>query len=126
MHVLLVEPDAERRQQVAGLLRDAGHHVLTADDGVMGVQALGPAPDAGVPAFDVLVLDLSLPGLDLERLRAALRPDERVPPESLAAGERRQIALTLTYTHGNKREAARLLGIARSTLLNKIRRYGLT
>lgn len=39
--------------------------------------------------------------------------------------ERRHIARTLAYTDGNRREAARLLGIARSTLLAKIRRYEL-
>ena len=126
MHVLLVEPDEDRRREMAALLREAGHHVLTADDGTLGVQALGPAPEAGRPDFDLLVLDLSLPGLDLDRLRASLRPGEPMPPESLAAAERRQIALALAYTHGNRRDAARLLGIARSTLLNKVRRYGLT
>ncbi|MDZ4674937.1 MAG: helix-turn-helix domain-containing protein [Gemmatimonadota bacterium] len=47
------------------------------------------------------------------------------PPESLAEMERRHIARTLGYTGGNRRDAARLLGIARSTLLAKIRRYGL-
>jgi DNA-binding protein Fis len=31
----------------------------------------------------------------------------------------------LRFTRGNKRQAALLLGIARSTLLAKIRKYGL-
>lgn len=47
------------------------------------------------------------------------------PPEPLAAMERRHIARALAWTRGNRREAARLLGIARSTLLAKIRRYRL-
>lgn len=47
------------------------------------------------------------------------------PPESLAEMERRHIARTLAWTGGNRRDAARLLGVARSTLLAKIRRYGL-
>jgi DNA-binding NtrC family response regulator len=46
-------------------------------------------------------------------------------PVSLAEMERQHIARTLVYTGGNRRDAARLLGIARSTLLAKIRRYGL-
>lgn len=33
--------------------------------------------------------------------------------------------MTLAHTRGNKRQAALLLGISRSTLLHKIRRYGL-
>lgn len=47
------------------------------------------------------------------------------PPLSLAEVERRHIARTLAWTGGNRREAARLLGVARSTLLAKIRRYQL-
>lgn len=47
------------------------------------------------------------------------------PPESLADAEARHIAKALAWTRGNRRDAARLLGIARSTLLAKIRRYGL-
>jgi DNA-binding protein Fis len=31
----------------------------------------------------------------------------------------------LRHTHGNKRQAAHLLGISRSTLLHKVRKYGL-
>ena len=46
-------------------------------------------------------------------------------PDSLDAAERRHIALTLRYTGGNRRRAAQLLGISRSTLLHKVRKYGL-
>ena len=46
--------------------------------------------------------------------------------ESLDAAERRHIAVTLRFTAGNKRRAAELLGIARSTLLHKVRKYGLS
>ena len=48
-----------------------------------------------------------------------------VAPDSLDAAERRHIALTLRYTGGNRRRAAQLLGISRSTLLHKVRKYGL-
>jgi DNA-binding NtrC family response regulator len=50
---------------------------------------------------------------------------DSLPPESLAEAERRHIIRALAWTRGNRREAARLLGVARSTLLAKIRRYGL-
>jgi DNA-binding NtrC family response regulator len=72
----------------------------------------------------MLVVDLELPELDLHRLREALGETEPAP-ESLEVVERRQIAAMLRYTSGNRRKAAQLLGLARSTLLAKIRRYGL-
>jgi transcriptional regulator of acetoin/glycerol metabolism len=77
------------------------------------------------PGFDLLVLDLEQPTLDRAGLAAALAPRTPVAPDSLEAVERRHIALVLGHTDGNKRQAAHLLGISRSTLLNKIRRYGL-
>jgi DNA-binding NtrC family response regulator len=47
-------------------------------------------------------------------------------PSSIASAERRAIIDALHETGGNKVRAARLLGIARSTLLEKVRRHGLT
>lgn len=75
--------------------------------------------------MDYLILDLSLPLLELGTLQRAIHPSETSPPDSLEAAERRHIALTLRHTGGNRRQAARLLGIARSTMLAKLRKYGL-
>jgi DNA-binding NtrC family response regulator len=72
------------------------------------------------------LLDLGLPELDLARLREALAPATSVDPGPLEEAERRHIALMLRHTGGNKRQAAHLLGISRSTLLHKVRKYGLT
>lgn len=58
LQILLVEDHAPLREQVAALLRGAGHRVAEASDGRLGLQqALADLPD-------VLVLDLGLPGLD--------------------------------------------------------------
>jgi two-component system response regulator HydG len=59
---------------------------------------------------------LSLPGRD-----------DPVPsiPTTLADAERQAIVAALTATAGNRVQAARRLGIARSTLLEKLKRYGL-
>ncbi|MGH7657969.1 MAG: helix-turn-helix domain-containing protein [Gemmatimonadales bacterium] len=65
-----------------------------------------------------------------ERLAAILRDAGHVvrvvgPICSLEDAERRHISTVLEHTGGNRRQAAHLLGIARSTLLSKLRKYGL-
>ncbi len=60
-------------------------------------------------------------GADFVVIEAAAQP----VPESLEAAEARHLAAVLKHTAGNRRQAALLLGVARSTLLAKIRKYGL-
>jgi polyisoprenoid-binding protein YceI len=119
MHLLVLKRDPVRRDELVGVLRAAGHQAAAAPDGSAAAVAIG------VPGFDTLVLDLEYPDLDLGLLRQAIVPAQPGEPDSLAAAERRHIALTLRHTSGNKRQAAILLGISRSTLLNKVRKYGL-
>jgi DNA-binding NtrC family response regulator len=60
-----------------------------------------------------------------------LTPAEAPSPWAAPAGmtlqevENRMISATLRHTHGNIREAASLLGIDRSTLYDRIKKYGL-
>jgi DNA-binding NtrC family response regulator len=117
-HLLLLDGDAVRRADMLALLRGAGHHAAAAPDGEAAAEALTR------PGFELILLDLSWPELNLARLREALAASPA--PETLDAVERRHIALTLRLTSGNKRRAAELLGIARSTLLHKVRKYGLS
>lgn len=70
--ILLIEDDAQIRRVVEGYLKQAGYHVLTAADGIIGLalaQQMKPK---------LLVLDLMLPGLDgleiARRLRASSDP----------------------------------------------------
>jgi DNA-binding NtrC family response regulator len=119
LHVLILERDAARREELLGLLRASGHRAAVAPDGPAVAMAIGE------PGFDTLVLDLGVPDIDLALLRLSLAPSLPAEPTSLAEAERRHIALTLRHTEGNKRRAATLLGISRSTLLNKIRKYDL-
>jgi DNA-binding NtrC family response regulator len=119
LHFLLLEHDASRRRAVAEVLRAAGHRVF--DTGAAEVVA----DSLGAPGFDALVVGLGLPSLDVGALRAAICPSPVVPPVSLEAAERSHIARTLEHTGGNRREAASILGISRSTLLHKLRKYGL-
>ena len=120
--VLVVSGDPERAEHLAASLRNGGGTTVTTETRGAAAAALVAGSQGEHP--DLLVLDLSLPELDLQRLREALG-ESAPPPESLEAVERRQIAAMLRHTGGNRRKAAQLLGLARSTLLAKIRRYGL-
>ena len=116
---LLILARAEERDGLVASLREAGHRAEAASDGAAAADALADA------AFDALLVDLGWPELELARLREALAPARDAAPGPLDEAERRHIALTLRYTRGNRRRAAQLLGISRSTLLHKVRKYGL-
>ena len=120
LHVLVLDRSPERRSEFVALLRSADHRVDAVSDGASAVESLG------VTGIDALLLDLGMPGLDLPALRSAIFSPDPGEPESLEAAERRHLALALRHTGGNKRKAAHLLGISRSTLLNKVRKYGLS
>jgi DNA-binding NtrC family response regulator len=118
-HILVLDPDSSRRDGLVNALKVSGHLPVVAVDPAEAVRALA------VPGLDVAVVSLAAPGLDQTLLREALAPTQPAEPEPLDDVERRHIARTLSYTRGNKRRAAHLLGIARSTLLAKVRKYGL-
>jgi polyisoprenoid-binding protein YceI len=119
LRILVLDRNPERRDDLAALLRRAEHRVDVASDEVSAVESLGET------GTDAVLLDLGMPGLDLPALRKAIFPPDSDEPESLEAAERRHLALMLRHTGGNKRKAAHLLGISRSTLLNKVRKYRL-
>jgi len=67
MHILIVEDDETAREFLAKALREAGHKVETAGDGVEGLhQATSHVPD-------VLIVDRMLPKLDGLALISSLR-----------------------------------------------------
>ncbi len=119
LHFLVLTHDVERRDELLRLLRGAGGHAAAAPDALSAAEALSH------PGFDLLVLDLAEPDLDLATLRVALAPATSAEPEPLESMERRHIARALQHTGGNKRQAALVLGISRSTLHLKARKYGL-
>jgi two-component system cell cycle response regulator len=72
--VLVVEDAIVNRMLIERLLREQGHTVMAVGDGLVALEALG---DEGEPPFDVVLLDLVMPGLDgygtLERMKASPR-----------------------------------------------------
>lgn len=56
--ILVVDPDGNTRELVAGALRQAGHAVDTAPDGVVALERLGRTD------YDLVVTELQLPALD--------------------------------------------------------------
>lgn len=106
LRILMVLGDGDAQLgPFAASLREGGHQVRLADREVAD-ELLA----SGSESFDAVV-------------RA---PDaDRAAPSPLDAAERRHIAAALQHTRGNKRQAAHLLGIARSTLLAKVRKYQL-
>jgi DNA-binding NtrC family response regulator len=116
--VLVMDADSERRKQMATLLEGAGHRVAFADEDKF-------KKPAELTSYDLLVLDPTDPGVNLPALRLAVAGETTSPPDSLDEMERRHLDIVLQHTGGNKRKAAHLLGISRSTLLNKVRKYGL-
>jgi DNA-binding NtrC family response regulator len=118
LKVLVVHRDAAQREALVSLLRRAEFTTTEASNASAIAAQLDPTTDA-------LFLDLGLPDLNLETLRRALGASGASEPDSLEAAERRHLALVLRHTAGNKRRAALILGISRSTLLNKVRKYHL-
>lgn len=101
LQLLVNDPGREDVAALISALRAAGHFVAT------DARA---TPPSGLPDTpDFVIAD------------AAAQP----VPESLEAAEARHIAAMLRHTGGNRRQAALGLGVARSTLLAKIRKYGL-
>jgi len=104
---------------LAEAVRAQGNQPIVQETAAAAAQALAS------PIIDVAIIDGALPGVNWDLVRQALAGDGAADPEPLDAVERRHIAAVLRHTRGNRRNAAQLLGIARSTLLAKVRRYGL-
>jgi DNA-binding NtrC family response regulator len=119
LSVLLASDREAVTRALAEAIRAQGSQPLVQESADAAAQALQS------PAIDVVLIDGSLPGVNWDLVRAALAGPGRAEPEPLDAVERRHIIAALRYTRGNRRNAAQLLGIARSTLLAKIRKYGL-
>ena len=106
LRILFILPEGDTPlASLAAALRESGHAVRVASP-TEAAELLETAAER----FDAV---LRAPGAEV------------VAPTPLEHAEKRHIAATLNHTRGNKRQAAHLLGIARSTLLAKVRKYEL-
>lgn len=74
MRILIIEDEAPMRAALAESLKNAGYRVLTADDGIHGLEL------ACTEKFDLLLLDVMMPGLDGYALCRELRKRGRTLP----------------------------------------------
>ncbi len=72
--ILIVEDDPEIREDLAELLREEGHRVVTAADGAAALQWLEQT--GALPAL--IFLDLMMPVMDGWELRLRLKRDPRL------------------------------------------------
>jgi DNA-binding NtrC family response regulator len=118
--ILVISQDASRARILGDALQHGGFTVVASTDPAQ------PSAELASPDLAAVVVDLELPGLDRVALASSLAPaTPTLQPEPLEAVERRHILATLQFTGWNKRRAALILGIARSTLIQKVRRYKL-
>jgi DNA-binding NtrC family response regulator len=118
MTILVLHRDPDLREQLVSLLRGGGYTTLAADSADSAAAQLDGEVDA-------VLVDLKQAEVDRDTLLQALTRRGVAEPDSLEAAERRHLSLVLRHTDGNKRRAALILGISRSTLLNKVRKYRL-
>jgi len=100
--LLVLDPESDRLDPLASTLRHAGYDLRLAD-----------------PAESEALLTESSDEFDVV-IRAS-RP-VRAAPAPLDDAEKRHIAVALKHTRGNKRQAAQLLNLKRTTLIEKLKR----
>lgn len=73
--ILLVEDGAVNRLLLERLVREQGHSVVLAEDGLKALECLD---GTGEPPFDVVLLDLIMPGLDGYEVLGRMKADARL------------------------------------------------
>lgn len=106
-HVLILAEDPSTGQALSQLLEQQGHHASVAPTQPDIVAALRSA------GYEIVLADL----------KSNHKLEDALP--SLEDVERRHIERVLTETRFNLSRASRILAIDRTTLYNKLKRFGL-
>jgi two-component system, OmpR family, KDP operon response regulator KdpE len=77
--ILVADDEAPTRKYLSANLKTEGYEVLTASDGIEALKLIAEHP------FDLLLLDIGLPGLDGFEVLSAVRRDLEVPVLVLSA-----------------------------------------
>lgn len=83
------------------------------------------ADGAPIQPINLGLPQLTGPAPNAQRPRQPISNSQEVAPSSLESSERAAIEVALRAAGGNRTQAARQLGIARSTLQEKIRKWGI-
>jgi DNA-binding NtrC family response regulator len=119
---LLERLAVEMQKEISGVSAEA-MAALVAHDWPGNVRELRNVLERGAVVAAGSVIQAG--DLGLTRPGGAAEPAPAAAPASLEEVEKRHIGEVLAHTGGNVTQAARLLGIDRVTLYNKIRKYGL-
>jgi two-component system response regulator AtoC len=118
---------AELGRDIEGISAEA-MKALTSQPWPGNVRELRNVLERGAVVARGPVIELADLGLDAPTTSSGASPHPVVvstPDESLDAVERRHIAAVLAHTGFNVSQSARILGVDRVTLYNKMRKYGL-
>ncbi|HET9599324.1 MAG TPA: sigma-54 dependent transcriptional regulator [Anaeromyxobacteraceae bacterium] len=115
---------AELSRKVEGLAPDA-MAALVAHAWPGNVRELRNVLERGVVVAKGAVIQLADLGLPPAAPGAAAAASPRGEPPSLEDVEKKHVADVLAWSNGNVTQAARVLGIDRMTLYNKMKRWGL-
>jgi len=111
MHILLVEDDPTSRMLVAGILRRDGHTVEEAIEGEPAVAAVRERD------FDVVLMDVQMPGMDGLAATRAIRALAEDPSPS--AQRRSQVPIVALTAHAMRGDSERCLVAGMNRYLTK-------